>query len=140
MKACTFFGHRDTPKEVEPRLKAALLDLIEKDGVRLFYVGNQGSLDVMVRKQLSELKETHGIRYAIVLAYLPKKDFPLANDPNTIYPEGLETVPRRYAICKRNLWMLERSTHVITYARGTSGNASAFKQLAERKGKTVIAL
>ena len=73
MKACAFFGHRDTLQEVEPRLKAALLDLIEKDEVRSFYVGTQGSFDAMVLKQLFELKKTHGIRYFIVLAYPPKK-------------------------------------------------------------------
>ena len=29
MPACTFFGHRDTPRDIEPDLRAAIVDLIE---------------------------------------------------------------------------------------------------------------
>ena len=90
----------------------------------------------MVRRQLSDLEKTHGIRYAVVLAYPPKKEVSVADDSHTLYPEGLETVPQRYAIIKRNLWMLEHSTHVMTYVRRTVGSASYFQQTAIKKGKT----
>ncbi|MBQ9551866.1 MAG: hypothetical protein IJU96_03795 [Clostridia bacterium] len=140
MRACTFFGHRDTPQAAESILESVLLNLIEKEDVRSFYVGSQGSFDEMVIRQLSELEKTHGIRYGIVLAYPPKKNSNYADDPHTIYPEGLETVPQRYAIIKRNLWMLEHSAYVVTYVRREIGNASNFKQLADKKGKTVISL
>ena len=42
MATCTFFGHRDTSKEIEPMLKSALTDLIENKRVDMFYVGNEG--------------------------------------------------------------------------------------------------
>ena len=31
---CTFFGHKDTPKEIEPTLRSTLIDLIENKNVR----------------------------------------------------------------------------------------------------------
>ena len=36
---CTFFGHKDTPKEIEPTLRSTLIDLIENKNVNVFYVG-----------------------------------------------------------------------------------------------------
>ena len=140
MDACTFFGHRDTPEGIEPLLRAAILSLIENQTVCLFYVGNHGSFDTMVRRQLSEMEKTHGIRYFIVLAYLPKKDDQLANDPHTLFPENMETVLPRFAISKRNRWMLERCQYVVTYVRSDVGGAAQCKLLAEKKGKTVIEL
>lgn len=49
MCVCTFFGHRDCPESIRPLLRAAIVDLIEKHRVRLFYVGNEGNFDRMAR-------------------------------------------------------------------------------------------
>ena len=51
----TFFGHKDTPKEIEPTLRTTLVDLIENHGATEFYVGNNGNFDTMVRRQLENL-------------------------------------------------------------------------------------
>ena len=37
-KACTFFGHRDSPETIKPKIRAAVIDLIENHGVTMFYV------------------------------------------------------------------------------------------------------
>jgi len=55
MSACCFFGHRDCPSYVKPKLREALVSLIEQFGVTMFYVGQQGAFDVMVRSILKEL-------------------------------------------------------------------------------------
>lgn len=140
MDACTFFGHRDAPKEIAPILRSAILSLIENHSIRLFYVGNHGSFDAMVRRQLSEMEKTHGIRYYIVLAYLPKKGQQSTDDPHTLFPENMETDPPRFAISKRNRWMLDHSQCVITYVQSEFGGAAQFKQRAQKAGKTVIEL
>ena len=49
MKSCTFFGHRDTKKEIEPIIKSTLIELIEKNNVNIFYVGNNGNFDMIVK-------------------------------------------------------------------------------------------
>ena len=136
----TFFGHKDTPKEIEPTLRATLIDLIENHGATEFYVGNNGNFDTMVRRQLENLSQTYPITYNIVLAYLPTKKNEYEDHSNTILPEGIETIPKRFAISWRNKWMVEQSDVVVTYVTHSFGGAAQFKAMAERQGKTVIEL
>ncbi len=132
MPACTFFGHSDCP-DLRAELKNAVMLLVEV-GVDTFYVGNQGRFDAQVRRVLSKL----GVRYAVVLAYLPKGAG--AGFDDTMFPEGLELVHPRYAIERRNRWMLERSDYVVTYVHHGWGGAAKFAALAERQGKRMIRL
>ena len=135
---CTFFGHKDTPKEIEPTLRSTLIDLIENKNVTVFYVGNNGKFDTMVRRQLEDLSQTYTITYSVVLAYLPTEKNKYDNLTNTIYPEGLETVPKRFAISWRNKWMIQQSDVVVTYVTHNFGGAAQFKEMAVRMGKTVF--
>ena len=137
---CTFFGHKDTPKEIEPTLRSTLIDLIENKNATVFYVGNNGNFDTMVRHQLENLSQTYPITYSVVLAYLPTEKNKYDDLSHSIYPEGLETVPKRFAISWRNKWMIQQSDVVVTYVTRTYGGAAQFKELAERQGKTVIEL
>ena len=138
MAVVTFFGHRDTPKETEPALRLTLIDLIENKNTTLFYVGNHGNFDAMVRRQLEDLSKTYPIKYYVVLASMPNKnDIP---DEHSILPEGIETVPRRFAINYRNKWMLNKSDIVVTYVTRNFGGAWEFKRLAERHEKEMINL
>ena len=136
----TFFGHKDTPKEIEPTLRSTLIDLIENHGATEFYVGNNGNFDTMVRRQLENLSQTYPITYNVVLAYLPTKKSEYDDYTNTIYPEGIETVHKRFAISYRNKWMIQQADAVVTYVTHTYGGAWQFKALAERQGKMVIEL
>ena len=136
----TFFGHKDTPKEIEPTLRSTLINLIENHGATEFYVGNNGNFDTTVRRQLKDLSHTYPITYSVVLAYLPTEKNKYDDLTNTIYPEGIESVPKRFAISYRNKWMVEQSDIVVTYVARTYGGAWQFKAMAERQGKTVIEL
>lgn len=140
MLTCTFFGHKDAPKEIEPTLKSTLVDLIENRNVLRFFVGNHGSFDNMVRRCLIELKEMYSIDCAVVLAYIPgsKYDTEEKSPIDTIVPDGIETVPRKFAISYRNKWMIEQADYVVTYVKYTVGGAAQFKELAEKKKKIVI--
>ncbi len=136
----TFFGHKDTPKNIEPTLRTTLVDLIENHDATEFYVGNNGNFDTMVRRQLEALSQTYPITYSVVLAYLPTKKSEYDELANTILPEGIETVPKRFAISWRNKWMIEQADVVVTYVTHSFGGAWQFKAMAERQGKTVIEL
>ena len=136
----TFFGHKDTPKEIEPTLRTTLVDLIENHGATEFYVGNNGNFDTMVRCQLENLSQTYPITYSVVLAYLPTKKSEYDDYTNTILPEGIETVPKRFAISWRNKWMIQQSDVIVTYVTHSFGGAAQFKEMAEKQGKTVIEL
>ena len=137
---CTFFGHRDAPSKIEGTIKETIERLI-LEGVTCFYVGNNGSFDSMVHRQLQQLSEKYPhIRYYVVLAYMPtvKEEFDITDYGETVYPEGLESVPPKFAISKRNQWMVEKSDVVVTYIKYSTGGAAQAKKLAERKGKTIV--
>lgn len=93
MRACTFFGHRECPDSIGPALKSVIEDLIVNHSVELFYVGNQGQFDVLVRCVLRDLCEAYPqIHYAVVLAYLPSGKTRCRDDSDTMFPEGMECV------------------------------------------------
>ncbi|MBR2489763.1 MAG: hypothetical protein IKB45_04745 [Clostridia bacterium] len=143
MNTCTFFGHKDTPKEIEPILVSTLIDLIENKNVGFFYVGNHGNFDFLVRKNLKLLKiDFPHIDYAVVLSYIPllKNMLPEEDYSDTIFFDGLENVPPKFAINKRNMWMLNKSDYVVTYVERIVGGAAQFKAHAQKKGKIVIEL
>ena len=139
---CTFFGHRDCPSSVRPKLRAVVVKLIEQHGVDRFYVGHQGAFDAMVRAVLLELAEVYPhISYAVVLEQLPSpRDESVWDFSDTIFPEGLETVPPRFAIARRNEWMLRQADFVVTYVTHSWGGAVQYAEKAQRQGKRVLNL
>ncbi len=139
MSACTFFGHRDCYALDTEKINSAIEKLIGQ-GIDTFYVGNQGDFDVAVRKCLKALcvKYSH-IRYAVVLAYLPtQKDGRDFSD--TMYPEGLEAVPPKFAIERRNRWLIAQASHCLCWIDRTWGGAYKFAKLAKHRSLTVINL
>ena len=69
-----------------------------------------------------------------------KEEYRLYEDGETFYPEGLESVPRRFAIARRNDWMLKEADTVVAYVRFFGGGAGQFVQKAERQKKRIINL
>ena len=97
----------------------------------------------MVKKELKELTVIYPhIKYSVVLAYIPGKrdEFDITDYSDTMYPDGLESVPLRFAIDKRNRMMIEWSDIVVTYVCYSGGGAAKFKEIAERRGKQIINL
>ena len=134
---CTFFGHRDCYILDESNLRQAVENLI-KSSVSTFYVGNQGHFDSAVLCCLTKLKEVHPhISYFVVLAYLPNKR---TYSKCSIYPEGLELVHPRFAIEKRNEWMINQADYCLCYVDRKRSGAYKSALKAKRRGLTVINL
>lgn len=55
----------------------------------------------------------------------------------TIFPP-LETVPKRFAIIKRNEWMVEQADIVVAYTTHEWGGAAKTLAHARRKNKQII--
>ena len=142
MSACTFFGHRDCPAYIKPKLRAVVVELIVQYDVDRFYVGRQGAFDAMARVVLQELAvEYPHISYAVVLERLPGPREKVVWDfSDTIFPEGLEAVPPRFAISKCNDWMLKQADFVVTYITHNWGGAAQYAEKAQRQGKRVLNL
>ena len=138
---CTFFGHSDTPETVYPKLKNTIEELITTRGASTFMVGTHGSFDSMTLRALRELKQQYAhISYQVILAYMPTQGDELYASDETLLPEGIEAVPKRFAIPWRNKWMVNKSQTVICYITHNASGAAQFVEYAEHHGKEVIHL
>lgn len=141
MANCTFYGHRDCPETIKPKLRAVLVDLITNHGVDMFYVGHQGQFDAYVYSELKKLKQEYPrINYAVVLAYMPGKKTEYDDYSDTMLPEGIESVHPHYAISWRNDWMLQQADCIVAYITRSWGGAAQYTNKARRQGKPVIIL
>ena len=138
MFTCTFFGHRDCYGLDVVVLEAAIENIISR-GVDTFYVGNQGGFDRMVYSCLRRMREKHPqIHIGVVLAYHPGNIKQTVDMSDTMYPE-LSGHPR-FALERRNRWMIAKSNFCICYINHTWGGAYKFVQLAKSRGLTVVNL
>ena len=138
-KTCCFFGHREVIHNIRPKLTEIIEKLIFDEGVRDFYVGHQGQFDSMVYSVLTELKAKFPqIRYTVVLAYMPDEHIKEVYGEDTLFPDGLENVPKRFAISKRNDWMIQQSDYAVCYVHKITGGAAKFRNKAEKKGLRVV--
>lgn len=136
MPCCVFFGHKDADSSISSRVKEAIIKLIREQGVNEFFVGNNGKFDYIVYSALKEIKSEYpNITYSVALAYLPGIKPEYENyyaDEETLLPDGIEVGPARFAIDRRNKWMVEQADYVITHVTHSWGGAAKFKELAEK--------
>ena len=139
---CAFFGHRQVLSSIETECRQQIEKVVKENEAILFYIGHQGQFDSMIKRILRSLKTSYPhMEYAVVLAYMPSAACSKENEfllGETLFPEGLEKVPPKYAIYKRNLWMIEQADMIITHVVHSVGGAWKFKKIAERKGKKII--
>lgn len=141
MSVCTFFGHRDCPDSIKPALQSQIEDLITNHGVDMFYVGNQGQFDALVRRVLKEMTRKYPhINYSVVLVNMPREGSDPADYADTMLPEGIEKVPPRYAIAWRNKWLLSQSDYIVAYVTHSWGGAAQYVEKARKQKKIVINL
>ena len=136
-KVCFFIGHRDTPEHVYPALEQAVEQLIPQ-GVTEFYVGNHGSFDRMAARGVIAAKQRHlEVRLTMLLPYHPaEREVVLpAGFDGSLYPPGMEDVPRRFAIPRANRWMVEHCTHLVAYVTHPASNAGKVVEWGESKKK-----
>lgn len=134
----TFCGHREVqdPEKVRKWLYETIEGLIW-EGADCFYLGGYGQFDTMAAGVVRELKnKSPHIRSVLVLPYLDREYDAIGYD-ESIYPP-LENVPRRYAISKRNEYMVDSSCVVVAYVVCGFGGASKTLEYAERKHKRII--
>lgn len=147
-KYCSFFGHRDfsPDKELENKIKSEIINCIENKNIYNFWLGGYGGFDRCCAKYLKEMKEIYPqIKSVLVLAYIQNKMSDYEKEyiekmfDETIYPP-LESVPLRFAIPKRNLWIVDNSDYIIFYVDYSWGGASKCLEYASKKQKNFINL
>lgn len=141
MKSCFFIGHREADERLLPKLTAAIERLITEEQVSFFYVGGYGGFDRIAATAVKRIKLHHPeITLMLVLPYHPgERPIETLNGfDGTYYPEGLEKVPRRYAIVRANEIMAKQSDWLISYVRHGAGNSRRILEYAQKQGTACI--
>ena len=134
----TFCGHSklNRPDSFSKWLDVILPSLIE-GGATTFYLGGYGAFDGLAAAAVKKQKKTYPhIELILVLAYLDR-DIDTSYYDDSTYPP-LERVPRRYAILRRNEWMVSASDVVVSGVTHSWGGAARTLEFAQRKKKVVL--
>ena len=142
----TFCGHSNClfSEEVKEQLKNILVSKIIKKTTCKFYLGGYGDFDRLCLRTLKDLKaDFPNIELIFITPYLDKNysklEFAKYLYDDVIFPP-LESVPRKFAILKRNEWMVDEADLIIAYVMYSWGGAAKTLEYAKRKKKTIINL
>ena len=138
MSVVTFCGHGDFygDEDVKRWLRETVETLILR-GADDFLLGGYGGFDACAASVVWALKKKYPtIRSTLVLPYLDRTVDASKYD-GTLYPP-LENVPRRYAISRRNEYMVNEADIVVAYVTHDWGGAATTLAYAKRKKKEII--
>lgn len=143
----TFFGHSDFSKA--QKYESTLLRLLEErigDAPAELYLGGYGAFDAFAYHCGKLYQQTHrNIRLVFVTPYMTESyqkthlSYEQERYDAIVYPE-LENVPPKFAISRRNRWMVERADLVIAYVTRTYGGAYEAYRFAKTHQKEVLNL
>ena len=135
-KTCFFVGNRHTPSSIEQQLAEVVEQHITEYGVTIFTVGHYGSFDSLVASVLKKAKKQYPhIELYLLVPYALNQNRETPEGFNSIfYPEGLETVPKPFAIVQANRYMIQHSDYLISYCNNV-GNTRKFVEYAQRREK-----
>ena len=136
----TFCGHGDEiyDEKLRKRLYDILEELINK-GANEFLLGGYGAFDLLAAHTVKSLKEKYPhINSVFVCAYIDR-GYDLNLYDCSEYPP-IENVPKRFAIVKRNEWMIRQSDVLVAYVRYDWGGAAKTLKYAIKKQKHIINL
>ena len=165
MKACSFFGHRNTPQteELKHKVRETVERLIVEEGVDTFLFGSRSKFDELCHMVVTELKEKYP--HIQRIAYLCKHETACLVGAGTSLKQkikdltGRETyVPEyegikksnrinsagRASYVERNYWMIDDSIFVIICCNESScskySGALYACQYAHRRDKRILDL
>ena len=135
----TFCGHSNClfSDDVKERLQNILVSEIIKNPTSKFYLGGYGDFDGLCLRTLKDLKSDFPeIELIFITPYLDinysKLEFAKYHYDDVIFPP-LESVPRKFAILKRNEWMVNEADLVIAFVKYSWGGAAKTLEYAKRK-------
>jgi hypothetical protein len=137
-KSCFFIGHREADERLLPRLELEIERLIQEENVRYFYVGGYGGFDRIAASAVKRAKQKcPDTTLMLVLPYHPAERAVPTPDgfDGTYQPEGLESIPRRYAIVRTNRIMVDTCEWLMCYVRHGASNSRNLLEYARRREK-----
>ena len=159
MKACSFFGHRNTEQteELKQKVRETVERLIVEEGVDTFLFGSRSKFDELCHMVVTELKEKYP--HIQRIAYLCKHESGcLAGNGKDeqrrikeltrrdLYVPEYEDIKKsdrvnsagRASYLERNQWMINESEYALFYCKKESGGTWTVYHYARVKGKSIV--
>ena len=143
----TFIGHSSifSEKDIKSLVIKHLLDHIRNYESIVCFLGGYGQFDSLCAHACKELKQINPrIQTVFVTPYITLseqekiKELKESGLYDQVFYPPIENTPLRYAISKRNEWMIKNSDLIIAYVNKNYGGAYKSLQLAKRQNKHVI--
>ena len=142
-----FVGHARVSwcERVKDAVKKQIVDIITSECRLSCYVGNHGDFDEICACACRDLKKQGlDIELVFVTPYISESQQHRIKEmmdsglyDATVYPP-IESVSPRFAISKRNEWMMTNADVVIAYVNRTYGGAYKALCTAKRHSKKII--
>lgn len=147
----TFCGHRNVSDNaiITDRLTDAITNLFLEattDNVPIsFYCGGYGEFDRLAENVIDRVRnnfpntrcEKIFVTPYITQSYQYRNEQMKRRFNDIIYPP-IENVPYRYAIIRRNEWMIDSADIIIAYVKYSWGGAARTLEYAKRKRKLLF--
>ncbi len=138
MKRCFLFGHRIVAENITNVLAKTIERYIVEYGVTEFIVGKYGDFDRLAAETVITLQQRYPqVRLTLLLPYHPAEqrvEIP-AYFNASLYPSGMENVPRQFAIARANRYMVDLCDYLIVYLRYSVGNTQTLYRYAQKRAK-----
>lgn len=135
----TFVGHSSYVEKESDKQK--IMEILERnvgDTDCDFFLGGYGNFDKFSLNCCIEYRKKHKKSKLIyVIPYLDRK-YDLTNFDGSVYPP-IENVPKRFAISRRNKWVVEQADIIIAFVRYLGG-AKTTLDYAIKKSKLIYNL
>ena len=130
---CFMIGHRDTPAGIYSHLQYEAGRRVAQFGVTEFLVGHYGNFDRLSAKAIRAAKRSYPpTLLSLLLPYHPCECS--AEDRNEFdtlfYPDGMETVPRRYAVPTANRYAIQQADYLIAFVQHPASNSAKLVRYA----------
>ena len=148
----TFCGHSSVPNKEETMRKlvqqlTGVVSEIPAEQCIIFYCGGYGDFDYCAEKATLEIKKAfprRDIKRFYITPYIDDSHKERLNDmekrfDGTVYPP-LESVPLKFAISKRNEWMIDQADVFVSGVTHDWGGGATTLKYAERKKKRIISV
>ena len=143
-----FFGHADfvTSNDKENKIFDTLIKLISKNSSQQtkieFYLGGYGNFDKTAKKICLQIKQIYkNSKLCFVTPYQNENYLKKHRDnfDEIILPDT-NNVPPKYAIQKRNFWIVRKADFIISYINHPFGNSIKYIKYAQKIKKEYINL
>ena len=134
----TFCGH-DNISDINSVREwlCSLFDQFKHEENVICYLGGYGGFDRLAASVVRQKQKANpSVQAVLIIPYL-NRQYDESGYDYTLFPP-LESVPPRYAIRKRNEWMVAQADIVIAYVTHGWGGAAKTLEYARAKRKAVI--